>query len=147
MEFWRGNRIDAQFEMPVAEVARQFMEWENQQPEAERGLPERELRCWLTSPVHFNSVWVDKKGEEGFGELLDAVLDLMFPATETKQNRSSKRGGTYEVGVAKFEDETGWHLSQLAGVTDGWPDRTVRGWQTLEQVQEIYRQVDAWRPR
>jgi hypothetical protein len=84
MEFWKGNKVDGRFEMPVAEVAAQYMAWANSQGvEADhlQGLPiERSLRWWLTSPEHFNAVWVDEtESPESFWGLFDAVHDLIYP--------------------------------------------------------------------
>ena len=58
---------------------------------------------------------------------------------------ASRRDCLYEVGIARFTGPgpDDWELSTLAGVTDGWPDRTVTGRRTLGQVQEIYRLVKA----
>lgn len=82
MEFWRGNRTDARFEMPVREVADQFMAYakaEGVEAEMLQGLPvERALRWWLTSPEHFNSVWVRETGDESFAVLHSTVLDSIY---------------------------------------------------------------------
>jgi hypothetical protein len=53
-----------------------------------------------------------------------------------------RHDGLYEIGVIKFTGES-WGLSRLPEVTDKWPDHTVRGWQTLAEVQDIYQKVAA----
>ena len=82
MKFWKGNRVDAEFDMPVAEVAAKYVAYaESEDVKAEhlQGLPiERALRWWLTSPDHFNSVWVDEKGPESFDALYNAVHDAIW---------------------------------------------------------------------
>lgn len=93
MQFWKGNRTDAQFEMPAAEVAAKFTEWIKAQPgfgEAHSeglitgsGLNlERLLRHWLTSPEHFNSVWEAESravfGPESFDGIYDTVWMSIF---------------------------------------------------------------------
>jgi hypothetical protein len=82
MEFWRGNKVDAGFEMPVREVADQFIAWaktEGVEADMLQGLPiERTLRWWLCSSEHFNSVWVAETGPESFAALFDRIADLIY---------------------------------------------------------------------
>lgn len=91
MEFWRGNKIADRFEMPAAEVAAEYMKYarsEGVEAEHLQGLPiERALRWWLTSPEHFNSVWVAEKGPESFDTLFDAVMGLIY--TRCAEHQSS----------------------------------------------------------
>jgi hypothetical protein len=96
MKFWKGNRIDGEFDMPVADVAAQFAA---QYDADTAGWPlERELRGWLTGKDGLDSVWVDEDNggvctehksrgpehdactrTETFAELYGAVLDLIYP--------------------------------------------------------------------
>lgn len=92
MKFWRGNRVDAEFELPAAEVADMFIKWYDVQLGAEelrkdtallnRGL-ENLIRGWLTDPTCFNSVWEAENrsvfGDESFDGLYDLVYDLIYP--------------------------------------------------------------------
>jgi hypothetical protein len=82
MKFWKGNKIDAEFDMPVTEVADQYMAYarsEGVEAEHLAGLPvERALRWWLTSSDHFNSVWVAERGPDSFDELYQAVADRIY---------------------------------------------------------------------
>lgn len=83
MKFWRGNRIANEFDMPVSEVADQFITWFRSEPgSGDVGrdmLPvERLLRWWLTSSEHFNSVWKTEVGDDSFAELLDLVIGLVY---------------------------------------------------------------------
>jgi hypothetical protein len=55
---------------------------------------------------------------------------------------ASRRRGLYEVAAIKFTGDN-WRLSRLPGVTEGWSDDPAQPWQTLAQVQDIYRQVAA----
>lgn len=94
MKFWKGNRIDAEFDMPVSEVADQFLVWFDAQPGAtdlrkdhpllETGL-ERLLRWWLTAAEHFNSVWeaesIHQFGDESFYGLYDLIWQRIFHKT------------------------------------------------------------------
>lgn len=88
MEFWRENRLDQRFEMPVAEVADKFLTWAIAQPgwqearlsgliEAKGMNLERILRWWLTDPAGLNSVWDEQHGEESFGALYLIVRDRL----------------------------------------------------------------------
>lgn len=86
MEFWKGNRADAGFEMPAAEVADKFMEWarsEGAGPEMLAGLPlERVIRYWLTATEHFNSVWESEHGPESFDHLYEEVHNRAYGGTK-----------------------------------------------------------------
>jgi hypothetical protein len=79
MKFWRGNEVAREFDMPVAEVAAQYMDWFREHREEadeirRRCLPtESLLRWWLTSGEHFNSVWEAEHGDESFDRLWDIV--------------------------------------------------------------------------
>lgn len=80
MKFWKGNKIDAEFELPVSEVASQFMAYVHSEPGGHEldGMPvERLLRWWLTSSEHLDSVWVDETGPESFEALFDLVLNAI----------------------------------------------------------------------
>lgn len=93
MKFWKGNRADAEFEMPAAEVAERFIAWLDKQdgatelradhPLLATGL-ERLLRHWMTSrgPDGFDSVWEDENraifGEESFDGIYDHVWKTIF---------------------------------------------------------------------
>lgn len=84
MEFWRGNKADAGFKQPAAIVAEMFEEWwhTDEAKDWELSPLERTLRWWLTSPMHFNSVWQDENraifGEESFDGLYDLVYDKIY---------------------------------------------------------------------
>lgn len=92
MKFWKGNRLDGEYDMPVTEVAAQFAAWYKANPDEVGGNLERELRYWLTSKDGLDSVWVDE-GEIGnareladaagvnaetFAHLYDKVIDLVY---------------------------------------------------------------------
>lgn len=71
MKLWNNNRLDAEWEMPIEEIAQLYMqsEW----PGVLMPL-ERKLRLFMTSqdgPI--SSVWDD---EAEFERLLDQVIEL-----------------------------------------------------------------------
>lgn len=85
MQFWRGNKIDAQFDMTPAEVTKEFFTWAIEEYGVEAGQlkgfdgsVERVLRWWLTSKDHFNSVWEKETGPDSFEVLLDLVIDKIY---------------------------------------------------------------------
>jgi hypothetical protein len=82
MQFWRGNRIDAEFSMTPAQVAAQFMEWFRAEPGSDDVIREvlpvgRLLLWWLCDKDHFNSVWEDR---DGYAELEELVFRQVFEA-------------------------------------------------------------------
>jgi len=90
MKFWRDNRADQGFDMPVAQVAKAFLDAAEDSKLAGgelaqmlSGMPlERVLRHWLTSSDWFSSVWEDENraifGEESFDGLYDLVYDGLY---------------------------------------------------------------------
>jgi len=84
MKFWKNNRLDAEFDMPLEELAVLFAasEWA-----AVPWLLDRSLRAFLTDqggPVC--AVWDD---EEAFNALLDLVLTQRRTVRATGQDRRS----------------------------------------------------------
>jgi hypothetical protein len=105
MKFWRGNKIDAEFKMPVAEVAAAFVEWFRGEPGADDAirdaLPlERLLRWWLSDGEHFNSVWEAETGDESFDRLYPLVRDAIWPPRipSTPAERQAFRATTRPTG-------------------------------------------------
>jgi len=84
MKFWKNNRLDAEFDLPIEQVATLFAESEWA---ALPWLLDRSLRAFLTDqagPVC--AVWDD---EEAFNALLDLVLTRRRTARTTgKEHRS-----------------------------------------------------------
>jgi hypothetical protein len=82
VQFWKGNRADAGFEMPVSEVAARFVSWWNEGAHNQTMPLERALRHWLTARNHFDSVWEAENhnifGRESFDGLYDLVWDELF---------------------------------------------------------------------
>jgi hypothetical protein len=72
VKFYRGNRIDGEFEQDLIALADQF--WPSRQGAAVlRGqMLDRALRDFLTDPAGFNSSWTD---EAGYEELWQLVRD------------------------------------------------------------------------
>jgi hypothetical protein len=74
LRFWKGNRIDGEFETDVQEVAEQFVEAiatdEDLKLKAESWPLDRTLRDWLTSPQGLNSTWDDN---DAYDDLIEAV--------------------------------------------------------------------------
>lgn len=77
MEFWRGNKIDAKFEMKPADVAEAFrkavladehdlklkwLSWSHT----------RTLLDWMTAGWGLNATWKDR---DGFGRICDLVWE------------------------------------------------------------------------
>lgn len=60
MKFWKNNRLDAEFDLPEAEVARLFAE----SPWADHPWPlDRRLRAFLTDPGGpVSAMWEDQDG-------------------------------------------------------------------------------------
>ena len=105
MKFWKGNKIDGEFDMPVREVAAKFVEWSRATaPEGEANL-ERSLRYWLTSSEHFDSVWVDETGDESFAVLYQIVLDTVYGVPLTASCRACRSGkGRHDCGLSGLQD-------------------------------------------
>jgi hypothetical protein len=74
MKFWKGNRLDAKFDMPVQAMAEQFVSAiardEDLKLKAEYWPLDRALRGWLTSPGGFNVSWED---HDDYEDLIEAV--------------------------------------------------------------------------
>lgn len=79
MKFWKGNRLDAEFDADPAEVAARFTAWRRSQPAHYRdGMRlERQLRDWMTRPDGLDAVWADES-DQGFGAVFDAAYDLVY---------------------------------------------------------------------
>jgi hypothetical protein len=94
MKFWRGNRVDAEFDRPIDQVAVQF--WNS--PEGSSQLCgstwplERSLRAFLTDPQGFNAVWDD---EDEFGRLFERVRTAWPKAITAEINTKSAPTFTY----------------------------------------------------
>jgi len=71
MKFWKNNRLDAEFDMPAAEVARLFAEsaW------ADHPWPlDRRLRAFLADPGGpISAVWDDEDAYEEVRQLVQAA--------------------------------------------------------------------------
>jgi hypothetical protein len=70
MKFWKNNRSDREWEMPIEEIADLYMasDW----PDVPM-LTERKLRSFMTDPVGpISSVWED---EAEFARLLQMLID------------------------------------------------------------------------
>ncbi len=74
MKFWKGNRLDGEFDRDISDVAAQF--WVSPYGGSHlRGSTwplERSLRAFLTDQQEFNAVWED---EAEFGRLLDLTRE------------------------------------------------------------------------
>jgi hypothetical protein len=76
MRFWKGNKIDGEFEADIVEVAEQFVAAVFTSPSSKLLLKfhnwplDRTLRDWLTDPVGFNSTWDD---HHAYDDLIEAV--------------------------------------------------------------------------
>lgn len=71
MKFWKGNRVDGEFEMPVEEVAERFFAAGAHQTEKAAAWPlDRTLRDWLTSKDGLDAVWDD---ERAYAELFGYI--------------------------------------------------------------------------
>jgi hypothetical protein len=74
MKFWRCNRLDAEFEANIQEVAEEFVAAVANNEDLKLKLDswplDRSLRDWLTSPGGFNSTWDDN---EAYDDLIEAV--------------------------------------------------------------------------
>lgn len=102
MKFWRGNRVDAEFELPAVEVADQFMAWFDSQlgadelradaPLLQTGL-EKLIRFWMTGHDHFNSVW-EAENRTVFGdESFDGIYDTVYHEIFVKSGKRRHVGG------------------------------------------------------
>lgn len=90
MKFWRGNRIDGEFDQPASEVADQFTAWYRSELASDRrnaDIPlERTLRFWLADAGHFNCTWTDERGDESFDVLFEAVRARIFGRPERRDD-------------------------------------------------------------
>jgi hypothetical protein len=72
MKFWKGNRVDGEFDWPADAVADAFSSWYLTQPGNIRDEPlERTLRRWLCDSGGFNASWEAETGEDSFEEIFD----------------------------------------------------------------------------
>lgn len=90
MKFWRGNKIDAEYELSVEEVARKFLNSKYstanpQHDEIIEFLPlERRLRNFMTAPDGLNSTW---DNEDDFDQVWDiACSDEHVEAGEREED-------------------------------------------------------------
>lgn len=70
MKFWKNNRLDAEFDMPTADVARLFAQstWAGQPWPLDR-----RLRAFLTDPSGpVSAVWDDEDAYEELRRLIEA---------------------------------------------------------------------------
>jgi SAP domain len=94
MKFWKGNRIDAGFEMSVEEVAARYMAYARENGVMAghlQGLTvERSVRWWLTSPDHFNSVWEAETGADSLYQVLRLIAGEIYDSDAMRRARLQK---------------------------------------------------------
>lgn len=85
MKFWKDNRLDQEFDVPVDVLAVWFCM--DLLPVAGKPVGEaldmpleRKMRDWLTSDQGVRATWTDEHGEESFDALYDLVYAKLFPA-------------------------------------------------------------------
>lgn len=84
MKFWKDNRLDQEFDVPVDVLAVRFCMdlLADGRPAGEAlDMPlERKMRDWLASDQGARATWTDEHGEESFDALFDLVYVKLFPA-------------------------------------------------------------------